>query len=240
MTIAEKWVSSVCTPGHPMEVGNFFLERILPNLTRLFNENERDGQEPVPHLAALVCCSPFDLAVHDAFGVLHDVSTYETYNTRYMTYDLAHFLTPAPGSDISFTGRFPEEFLTRPRLETIPAWHLIGGKDPIGPDELTGTEPNDGYPVLLRDWIRRDGLKCLKVKLRGDDFDWDYDRLTRVGQLAIEEGALWLTADFNCTVHEPEYVNAMLDRLVQGASTNLRDASLCGTTLSLRSGGPSH
>ena len=123
--------------------------------------------------------------------------------------------TPAPGADVSFAGRFPEEFLARPRLETIPAWHLIGGKDPIDPDELTGTEPDDGYPVLLRDWIRRDGLKCLKVKLRGDDFAWDYDRLVKVGQIAIDESVDWLTADFNCTVHEPAYVNAILDRLVQ-------------------------
>ena len=126
-----------------------------------------------------MCSSPFDLALHDAFGVLHGISTYETYNDRYMSRDLAHFLTPAPGADVSFAGRFPEEFLVRPRLETIPAWHLIGGKDPIDPDELTGTEPDDGYPVLLRDWIRRDGLKCLKVKLRGDDFNWDYDRFVK-------------------------------------------------------------
>jgi L-alanine-DL-glutamate epimerase-like enolase superfamily enzyme len=96
----------------------------------------------------------------------------------------------------------------------IPAWHLVGGKDPIDPSELTGTEPDDGYPVLLRDWVRRDGLKCLKVKLRGDDPAWDYDRLVRVGRLAVEEGADWLTADFNCTVGEPSYVNTILDRLV--------------------------
>ncbi len=37
------------------------------------------------------------------------------------------------------------------------------------PEELTGSEPNDGYPVLLRDWIRADGLRCLKIKLRGND-----------------------------------------------------------------------
>ena len=56
--------------------------------------------------------------------------------------------------------------------------------------------------------------QCLKVKLRGDDFKWDYDRLAQVGQLAIEENVDWLTADFNCTVHDPAYVNAILDRLV--------------------------
>jgi len=46
--------------------------------------------------------------------------------------------------------------------------------------ELTGGEPNDGYPVLLPDWIKRDGLKCLKVKLRGNDAPWDFSRLVAV------------------------------------------------------------
>ena len=215
MKIAEKWVPELREHGHPLEVGHRFLEHVLGNLTQRFNETERKGTEAVPHLAALVCSSPFDLALHDAYGVLHGVPTYETYNARYMNHDLAHFLTPAPGTDVSFAGRYPDEFLARPRPETIPAWHLVGGKDPIDPDELTGTEPDDGYPVLLRDWIRRDGLKCLKVKLRGDDFAWDYDRFVKVGQMAIEEGARWLTADFNCTVHEPGYVNEILDRLVK-------------------------
>jgi L-alanine-DL-glutamate epimerase-like enolase superfamily enzyme len=215
MTIAQRWVPECAEPGHPLEVGHQFLEHVLGNLTQRFNETERKGAEAVPHLAALICSSPFDLALHDAFGVLHGVPTYDTYGAHYLNHDLAHFLTPASGTDVSFAGRYPEEYLARPRPETIPAWHLVGGKDPIDPDELTGTEPDDGYPVLLRDWIRRDGLKCLKVKLRGDDFAWDYDRFVKVGQMAIEEGAPWLTADFNCTVHEPGYVNEILDRLVQ-------------------------
>ena len=132
-----------------------------------------------------------------------------------MNIDLAHFLEPVPDTALSFKDRFPEEFLAVDVPKMVRAWHLIGGKDPIEPDELTGSEPEDGYPVLLRDWIRRDGLKCLKVKLRGDDFAWDYDRLSKVGEIAIEERVDWLTADFNCTVHEPEYVTAMLDRLLK-------------------------
>jgi L-alanine-DL-glutamate epimerase-like enolase superfamily enzyme len=68
--------------------------------------------------------------------------------------------------------------------------------------------------VLLRDWIRRDGLKCLKVKLRGNDPAWDYQRLVRVGQIGVEEDVHWLSADFNCTVTDPAYVNEILDRLV--------------------------
>jgi len=63
-----------------------------------------------------------------------------------------------------------------------------------------GKEPKDGYPVLLKDWIIKDGLRCLKVKLRGNDSAWDLSRLLQVGSIAAENGVVWLSADFNCTV----------------------------------------
>ena len=63
-------------------------------------------------------------------------------------------------------------------------------------------------------WIARDGLKCLKIKLRGNDARWDYERLVRVGEIAIAGGVNWLTADFNCSVTDPAYVEAILDRLL--------------------------
>ncbi len=212
--IAEAWMSRSAAPRHPMEAGHDFLEHVLPDVTRRFNAAERKGAEPVPLLGALVASSPFDLALHDAYGILHGIPSFETFNERYMSGDLSRYLTPAPGAAARFEGRFPQDFLVRPRPETIAAWHLVGGKDPVDPWDLTGSEPQDGYPVLLRDWIRHDGLKCLKVKLRGDDADWDYDRLLKVGRIAVEEGVDWLTADFNCTVGEPGYVNAILDRLL--------------------------
>ena len=87
--------------------------------------------------------------------------------------DLDDYLEAADGADVSFEGRYPEEFLVNPGPRTIPAWHLVGGTDPIDASQLTGAEPDDGYPVLLRDWIRQDGLKCLKAKLRGNDAAWD-------------------------------------------------------------------
>ncbi len=215
LRIAAAWLSESIEPGHPLEVGHRFLGKVLPGVTSKFNQTERSApDEPLPWLAALVCASAFDIALHDAFGVLHGIPTYDTYNDRFMSADLAHYLIPAASVDITFDGRFPVEFLLPHRQESIPAWHLIGGKDPIDPSELTGTEPDDDYPVLLRDWIRRDGLKCLKVKLRGDDAGWDYARLVQAGLIAVEEHVDWLTADFNCTVHKPEYVNAILDRLM--------------------------
>jgi L-alanine-DL-glutamate epimerase-like enolase superfamily enzyme len=95
----------------------------------------------------------------------------------------------------------------------LRAWHLVGGVDVVDPSDLTGREPRDGHPVVLVDWIKRDGLKCLKIKLRGNDDEWDYNRIIAVSNVALSNDVEWLSVDFNCTVSDPEYVNAMLDRL---------------------------
>ncbi len=213
LELAREW-AAFKAKGHALEVGHAFQQHVLHDLLKRFNRTKRRGREPMPHLAALVCCSLFDLALHDAYGVLHGVDVYETYNKKFMSKDLSKFLTPAEGSKVSFRGKFPQDYLVMPRQNVLPAWHLIGGKDLIDPGELTGSEPKDGYPVLLRDWIREDGLTCLKVKLRGNDAAWDYDRLVKVGHIAVETGVLWLTSDFNCTVTDPAYVDEILDRLV--------------------------
>lgn len=198
--------------GHPIEIGRDFLEEELPAVRREFGSV--DGEE-IPWLAALVCDSAFDIALHDAFGRLVGRPVYETYSSEFMSRDLSRFLEPVPGSGVDFSGRFPVDFLENPEPSELPAWHLVGGKDPLEPSDLTGDEPVDGVPVLLRDWIRTDGLKCLKIKLKGDEADWDYDRLVRVGRIAIEEGVDWLSGDFNCTVREPSRVNEILDRLLR-------------------------
>jgi L-alanine-DL-glutamate epimerase-like enolase superfamily enzyme len=166
----------------------------------------------MPWLAALVCCSVLDLALHDAYGRLHQRPVYETYGREFLNRDLGHYLKPA-SPQVRFDGRYPDEFLVAHRPDSLRAWHLVGGVDLLGAEELTGHEPQDGYPVLLPDWIRQDGLTCLKVKLRGNDAAWDCERLVRVGRIGLEGGVDWLSADFNCTVLDPAYVNVMLDRL---------------------------
>ena len=196
--------------GHPLEIGHDFQEHVLPELLR---ECNRGGREKIPHLAALVCCSAFDLALHDAYGVLHNEDVYATYHRRFLNPDLAHYLKPADDSGVNFADTYPADFLVATPPTRLRAWHLVGGLDPLDPGDLTGNEPDDGYPVLLPDWIERDGLRCLKVKLRGTDYQWDFQRLLRVGQIASDYGADWLSADFNCTVTEPAYVNSMLDQL---------------------------
>jgi len=210
--LTELW-ASIRARGHPLELGHDFLETVLPGWLEGFNQRHRRGREPMPWLAALVCCSPFDLAVHDAYGQLHDCPTYETYHAGFMNRDLGHYLQAVPGSGASFAGKYPAELLTPRRAESLVAWHLVGGLDLLDESERTGREPQDGHPVILQEWIRRDGLKCLKVKLRGNDAQWDYHRLVKVGRIAIANGVDWLCADFNCTVSDPPYVNDILDRL---------------------------
>ena len=188
--------------GHPLELGYRFQEERLHAIV-----SEEKADEPMPHLAALVCHSAFDLAIYDAFGKLAKRPAFEMFGEEYLGSELGGFL----GRE--FRGQWPAHYL-RPRQEELPVWHLVGGLDPLEPEDLTGAEPEDGYPVLLREWIRRDGLQCLKVKLRGDDAVWDYERLRHIGRISLEEGVVWLTADFNCTVTDPRYVTEILDRLL--------------------------
>ena len=99
LRIAAAWVR-YGRRGHPIEVGHGFIHRVLPALLREHNRLRRTG-EPMPWLAALVCCSAFDLALHDAFGMLLGLPVYETYTPQYMNRDLSHYLVPerAGGGD---------------------------------------------------------------------------------------------------------------------------------------------
>jgi L-alanine-DL-glutamate epimerase-like enolase superfamily enzyme len=198
--------------GHALELGVDFQRDALPILIAQFNA-DRDAGDPLPLLAALVCCSPFDLAVHDAYGRLHGVPVYETYGADYFSRDLAELFQHDGSPLVNFHGRYPSDYLAATPEQRLPAWHLVGGLDPLTPADLTGAEPDDGYPVLLGDWIDRDGLICIKIKLRGVDAAWDYERLVRVGRIGVERGVEQLTADFNCSVRDPQYVNDVLDRL---------------------------
>lgn len=213
--LAHRW-SDFDVVSHPMEIGHAFQEQALADEMRR-QQADRPSEEPLPLLAALVCCSPFDIALYDAYGKLHGMPAFEMLGPEYMNRDLASYLEADRGleadggSGVDFRGKYPRDYLSNQRPESLVAWHLVGGLDPITPEDLDGAEPADGHPVLLSDWIERDGLRCLKIKLRGTDAEWDYDRLVRVGQ--VGGSACHLTADFNCTVTDPQYVVDILDRL---------------------------
>jgi len=199
--------------GHALEIGHHFLEQQLPQLRDRFNAT-LSPELQIPTLAALVCASPFDLALHDAFGIVNEVSTYSTYNAEWLSADLSTYLTPASDAPhVSFQGLYPADFFRSLPEKELLAWHLVGGLDPLTDvDEGAGTV-NDGYPTTLVEWIARDGLQALKIKLRGNDATWDFERLQRVGAIGLSRGVRLFTADFNCTVTDPAYVTHILDRV---------------------------
>lgn len=193
--------------GHPIGLGVQFQADHLDRLLLQFNQSG-DG-EPMPALAALVCLSAFDIAVHDAYGNSVGLPVYETYNRQFMNGDLSTYLDPAE----TFRGRYPADFFSTDVPNRLVAWHLVGGLDPLAADDLPANIIPDEHPVALCDWVWRDGLKAVKVKLRGNDAEWDFNRLVDVGRMAIEWDVNWISADFNCTVRSPEYVNEILDKL---------------------------
>jgi L-alanine-DL-glutamate epimerase-like enolase superfamily enzyme len=207
--LAAEW-PKVSTYGHPLEIGHDFN---ADSLHRLLDEFATLDEEPIPHLSGLICNSLFDVAMHDAYGVLLGLDTYRTYGADLVNRDLASFFAPAGDAAARFRGRYPAEFFVAQPPWRLPAWHLVGGLDPLEPADLTAEAPDDGYPTTLVDWIARDGLTCLKIKLRGNDASWDYERIVRVGRIAARHDIRALCADFNCTVTDPAYVNEILDRL---------------------------
>ena len=210
--LAKRWKGFDRT-GHCLEIGHDMIMEELPLALNEFNEGRFANLEPMPWLAALVCASAFDIAVHDAYGVINKVPTYQAYGKEFLLSDLSDFLKPAKDTNIQFASKYPADFLDLNPPSRIPVWHLVGGLDPLEESELKGDEPDDGYPVHLREWIERDGLYCLKIKLRGNDQEWDYQRLVKIGVIAQEMNVAHLTTDFNCTVTDPDYVNQILDRL---------------------------
>lgn len=199
--------------GHAMEIGHRFVHGELVALWKKENEGF-DEEEKMPWLAALVCDSLFDLALHDAYGNVHRVNTWETFTEQYMNHDLAWFYDERYLS--LFEGKYPANYLVEKNKlpRKMVAWHLIGAEDIVDRENYDGEVIQDGYPFFLDEWIERDGLKCLKVKLTGTDGQWDYHRLIEVGKVVRAYDVSWLTADFNCMVTDPAYVIDILDRLM--------------------------
>ncbi len=74
----------------------------------------------MPRMGSLVCASPVDAAIHDAFGVAANIDTYQGYGPDHMASDLSEYL----GQE--FSGLYIADFLKllAPQVE---AFHLAGG-----------------------------------------------------------------------------------------------------------------
>jgi len=203
--------------GHALNIGFTILTSCLSDAVNVFNADLAEG-ERIPFSAAAGVFSAFDIAIHDAFGMVNRVPLYKSYCGDFMDRDAASYFSASYFSDprsgfMNTEGLFPADFFRSQPLRKLKVWHLVGGDDPLTESDISAGMPDDGYPILLRDWIRRDGIDCVKVKLFGKDIQEDFTRLVRVGDISCEEKVSWLSVDFNCTVKEPEYVLELLSRL---------------------------
>ena len=166
--------------------------------------------EPIPKLCTLVVASAFDAAVHDAFGKLHGLNCYQTYGPDFMSHDLSFYLGP------EFKGEYLDRYLFKDPKQRMPLYHLIGALDPIVESDIQ-KRINDGLPETLPEWIQFNGLTHLKIKLNGDNLDWDVNRVVNVDRVASEaqqQGRIWYySLDFNEKCSDVGYLLEFMNRV---------------------------
>ena len=144
---------------------------------------------------------------------------------------------PASISTATPSGAAADDALVSPR----------GALDPLTDADIAD-RVNDGLPETLPEWIAADGLTHLKIKLNGDDLEWDVQRVLSVERVAAEAQAArgcsdWrYSADFNEKCRSVDYVTDFLGgsagvrpRCCVGCSTSsspCRETCVPGTRLS--------
>jgi len=164
-------------PGHPVEINVALLPEYLKAAEEL--TRELGLPEPIPKLSTLNAMSPIDAAIHDAYGKLHGLNCYHTYGPDFLPRDLSHYLTE------EFRGEYLDRYVLKEPKPRMPLYHLVGALDPITEEDIK-ERINDGLPETLPEWIHYSGLTHLKIKLNGDDLDWDVDRVVRVDRVTEE------------------------------------------------------
>jgi len=197
--------------GHPLDLFLGAKEDLLRLAKRV--DVKIGLKVPMPVLGILVAASPIDAAIHDAFGRVNKICSYDGYGSRFMKHDLSFYLGP------EFRGKYISDYLQPRYAEELPIFHLVGGLDKLTRDEVDNSDPRDGLPVSLEEWIERDGVFCLKVKLRGNDLDWDVKRTKAVAEIASEalkrkgREEFYLSADANEMNPNPEATLEYLRKL---------------------------
>jgi L-alanine-DL-glutamate epimerase-like enolase superfamily enzyme len=168
--------------------------------------------DPIPKLCTLVTSAAFDAAIHDAYGKAHGLNCFHTYGPEFMNHDLAHYL----GAE--FKGEYPNRYVRSEPKARMPLCHLVSAVDPI--EAADNTKPiKDGLPETVQEWIDFNGLTYLKIKLNGDDLNWDLERMMHIDRVTAatqqKRGvSRWAyVPDFNEKCPNVEYYLTFLRRL---------------------------
>ncbi len=201
------WLRSATTCAHPVELTHQF----EPEFLKLADaaSSELALVEPIPKLGTLVVASPFDAALHDAYGKVHGRHVYDCYGPDWMNADLARYL------DSQFAGEYLDRYTLRRPKPRMPLYHLIGALDALT-DADVKERLDDGLPNTLSEWIAKDELTHLKIKLNGSDAAWDIDRILSIDRVAAEAQARrgcerWAySLDFNEQCPNADYLLGVL------------------------------
>ena len=187
--------------GHPIDLTT----AIEPEYLKAADAISAGITEPLPKLCALVVGSPFDAALHDAYGLYHRRNSYQLLTPEFLTRELDHYLGP------EFRGEHLSFYVRSTAVEKLPLYHLVGALDPIHDGDIA-QRLNDCLPETLPEWIRYNGLRRIKVKLAGNDIAWDVDRLAAVHaatsetQEKLRVTEWFYSLDFNENCHGVAYV----------------------------------
>jgi len=196
--------------GHPLEITHELAPHYATEAAAV--QQNLGLAESIPVLAQLVAASPLEAAIHDAYGQALGQNSYNLLGEEYVNADLAHYLTP------EFAGEYLDRYTLREPKPRIPLYHLVGALDPLTDSDIA-QRINDGLPETLGEWIAADGLTHLKIKLAGDDLEWDVQRVVGIERVAAEAQAArgcsnWFySLDFNEKCENVEYVLAFLAKV---------------------------
>jgi len=200
--------------GHPLEITHDLAATYQPAADEVTAALEL--AEPMPRLAQLVSASPLEAAIHDAYGKTLGENSYNLLGAELVNRDLSAYLNE------EFAGEYLDRYTLREPKPSMPLYHLIGALDPLT-DADVRTRIDDGLPETLPEWIAADGLTHMKIKLSGDNLDWDVDRVVSVEKIAGQAQAArgcsswWYSADFNEKCADVQYVLDFLAKVGQQA-----------------------
>jgi L-alanine-DL-glutamate epimerase-like enolase superfamily enzyme len=194
-----------CTEsGHPIDLTWALEHEFVKAAAEV--DAEHKLADRIPILCTLVCASSFDAALHDAFGKVHGLNCYYTVGPEFMNRDLGYFLGD------SFKGETLDRYVSKTSKAKMPLYHLVGALDPLEEKDIT-KRVNDGLPETLGEWIRADGLTHLKIKLNGDNLNWDVERVLGVDRVASEGRDFWYSLDFNEKCPNVQYLLDFLNEV---------------------------
>jgi L-alanine-DL-glutamate epimerase-like enolase superfamily enzyme len=202
--------------GHPLDANRALEPEFLKAASGVSREMKLP--RPIPKLCTLVTASPFDAAIHDAFGRLHSRNSFTVCGKDFVRYDLSHYL------NAEFRGEYLDPYVLPKVVPRVRMYHSVGASDALTPAEIR-QRVGDELPETLEDWIPYSGIRAIKIKLNGNDLAWDVDRVAAIDRVTIaaqrKRGVVdWLySLDFNERCPNVAYLLAFERGLKEKAET---------------------